>query len=260
MSEDDEIRQEKLEELGELVSNESGLFINDDEKILLRFLYFSNFDVERAFEKMKSWYKLKLNNPDWFASQVFTERQQLAMSRDVHCLLKDKDHLGRRIYILKLGNVVVGECEPWENFQVDDLWLELAMDEEETQKNGLVYIFDMKGLSLKYLRYFTPFNCKVASTKAENIPIRKMEYHVVNSGFLLNSMVTIVFPFLSGSTKQNIHFHKTNWPSLHKFISPDVLPMEYGGKLPPLDYKKLRTYISDRQARLEDIVKYGYRD
>lgn len=65
------------------------------------------------------------------------------------------------------GNVVVGEVEPWEMFQVDDLWLELAQDEPETQKNGLIFIFDMKNLSLKYLTYFTPHNCKVGSSKAE---------------------------------------------------------------------------------------------
>lgn len=258
-SKNDECTQQ-IEELQELLKSEVKLYINNDEKILLRFLYYADFDVTAAFQKMKSWFKLKFDNPNWFASQVLTDRQNLAMSRDVHCILQDRDPKGRRVYVLKLGNVVVGECEPWENFQVDDLWLELAMDEEETQKNGLVYIFDMKGLTLKYLRYFTPTNCKVASTKAENLPVRKLEYHVVNSGFLLNSMVTIVFPFLSGSTKENIFFHKSNWPSLHKHVPPEILPEEYGGKLPPLDYQHLRNYITNNRSRLEEIVSHGYKD
>lgn len=207
---------------------------------------------------MKTVYKLKLDNMQWFATSVFTDRQRMALTQDVHCLLKDRDQLGRRVYLLRLGNVAIGKVEPWENFQTDDLWLELAMDEQEAWENGLVYIFDLQGLSWKYLRYFTPHNCKVASAKAEGIPVRKMEYHVVNSSFLLNSLVTIVFPFLSGSTKENIHFHKSNWSSLHKYVTPDILPVEYGGKLPSLNYDELRNYLYEGEDRLKELVTYGY--
>ncbi|KAK9511077.1 hypothetical protein O3M35_005711 [Rhynocoris fuscipes] len=256
-SEDDKTKC--IKELKKLVDDESGLYIGEDNRILLRYLYYSNFDVGKAFAKMKSVYKLKHQNPKWYATEVMTDRQKLALSRDVHCLLKDKDQLGRRVFLLRLGNVVIGEVEPWENFQVDDLWLELAMDEPETWENGLVYIFDMQGLSFKYLRYFTPNNCKIGSCKAEGMPVRKMEYHVVNSGFLLNSMVTIVFPFLSGSTKENVHFHKNNWPSLHNYVTPDILPQEFGGKLPKLDYNELRTYLTDNEKRLRELVSYGYK-
>lgn len=248
----------KVEELRDLVKNEGNLYIGEDDGIIMRYLHFSNFDVNKAFSKMKAVYKLKFDNEKWFARTLFTERHKIAFSRNVHCLLSQRDQKGRRVYILKLGNVVIGELEPWENFEVDDLWLELAMDEPETQEKGLVYIFDMSNLSWKYLKYFTPHNCKVASTKAEGIPVRNMEYHVVNSGILLNSLVTIVFPFLSGSTKENIHFHKNNWPSLHKYVTPDILPKEYGGNQPPLNYDELRKYLYDNEKRLRELTSYGY--
>uniref|UniRef100_T1HUL4 CRAL-TRIO domain-containing protein n=3 Tax=Rhodnius TaxID=13248 RepID=T1HUL4_RHOPR len=246
----DDLQMKCLCELKKLVEAENGLHIGEDNRILLRYLYFSNFDVPKAFTKMKSVYRLKYDSRNWFATEVMTERQKLALSRNVHCLLKDKDQLGRSVYLLRLGNVVIGEVEPWENFQVDDLWLELALDDPDTWTNGLVYIFDMQGLSWKYLRYFTPQNCKIGSSKAEGIPVRKVEYHIINSGLILNSLVTIIFPFLSSSTKQNVHFHKNNWPSLHKYVTPDILPQEYGGKLTTLDYADLRCYLTDNEKRL----------
>lgn len=53
--------------------------------------------------QMKSVYRLKYDSRNWFATEVMTERQKLALSRNVHCLLKDKDQLGRSVYLLRLG-------------------------------------------------------------------------------------------------------------------------------------------------------------
>lgn len=47
-----------------------------------------------------------------------------------------------------------------------------------------------------------------------------------------------------------VHFHKNNWPSLHKYVTPDILPQEYGGKLTTLDYADLRCYLTDNEKRL----------
>jgi hypothetical protein len=48
---------------------------------------------------------------------------------------------------------------------VDDLWLEVTMEEEETQKNGLAVIVDMEGYSLKLFRWLTPQNLRNSSRK-----------------------------------------------------------------------------------------------
>jgi hypothetical protein len=48
---------------------------------------------------------------------------------------------------------------------VDDMWLEVAMEEEETQKNGLAVIVDMEGYSVKLFRWLTPQNIRISSHK-----------------------------------------------------------------------------------------------
>jgi hypothetical protein len=43
--------------------------------------------------------------------------------------------------------------------------MEVAMEEEETQKAGLAVIVDMEGYSLKLLRWLTPHNLRITSRK-----------------------------------------------------------------------------------------------
>ena len=43
--------------------------------------------------------------------------------------------------------------------------MELAMEEDETQKNGLAVIIDMEGYSLKLFRWLTPHNISVGVHK-----------------------------------------------------------------------------------------------
>jgi hypothetical protein len=36
------------------------------------------------------------------------------------------------------------------------MWMELALDEEETQKNGMAFIGDMGGLPMRIFKFLTP--------------------------------------------------------------------------------------------------------
>lgn len=256
----EEERQQAVKRLGQLVDGEPDLYIGNDEKVLLRYLYFASFNVDNAFDKLKYVFKLKRDHSDWYAQKRDPEIHDKILKRKIHTMLEDRDRKGRRVYLINLGNVVVGEFLPWLMFQTDDLWLELAMDEEETQKNGLAFIIDMAGISWKFMRYFTPTIVTVSTRKAENIPLRSIQYHLINTGVLLNTMVSIVFPFLSPATKENIHFHKGDMKSLHKFIDPEILPVEYGGSRPSIDYEMAAAkYLDPNQERLSELLSYGYK-
>jgi hypothetical protein len=47
-----------------------------------------------------------------------------------------------------------------------------------------------------------------------------------------------------------IHFHSRDWTSLHKFITPDVLPPEYGGHKPEIDFRKNQQYLYDNEEKI----------
>lgn len=65
------------------------------------------------------------------------------------------------------GRMVYGEFEPPEMFQIDDMWVLLAADHEETQRHGLVTIVDFEGMSWRFLRYYTPWYIRAGTCKLE---------------------------------------------------------------------------------------------
>ncbi|XP_054284227.1 clavesin-1-like [Macrosteles quadrilineatus] len=251
---------EAVEALKKLVEGENNLYLGKttDETILREFLNLTDFNIDKAFERIKLWFRLKAQNNQFYASKRDPNVHDIILKKEVHMMLPDRDQLGRRVYLFKLGNLVYGAHEPYEMFQVDDIWLTLALQEEETQKNGLVFLFDMDKFSWKFLRYFTPHIIRCSTAKAESIPSKHIQYHIIKAGFWINTIITLVFPFLSQATKEQVFFHKTN-ESLHTHITPSILPPEYGGTKPPLVPAQLvKDYLDPSTDRLNELLSYGY--
>jgi len=178
----------------------------------------------------------------------------------VQVLLGDRDRRGRRVYLVKIGNMDTNNkgVTIFRVTHVDDLWMEVALNEDETQKNGLAVIIDMEGYSLKLFRWLTPHNISVSSRKLYNLSFPSIDFHVVNNSLLLDTSIALVYPFLDSVVKEHIHFHNKDWPSLHKHINPEILPQEYGGHIPSLDYAKLRSVLYDNTTQLMEMFSMGY--
>lgn len=108
------------------------------------------------------------------------------------------------------------------------------------------------------MRWLAPGNVKVASTKADLLPVKHMEVHIINSSSFLNAAVNVVFPMLSQSIKDQVHFHYSNFPSLHEHLGRDVLPAEYGGVQENLSYNDLTNYLFKHEDYLNKSFIYGY--
>jgi len=50
-----------------------------------------------------------------------------------------------------------------------DLWMELTMDEEETQRNGMAVIVDTDGFPLRLFRFIKPQDAIICGLKEEVI-------------------------------------------------------------------------------------------
>lgn len=58
-----------------------------------------------------------------------------------------------------------------------------------------------------------------------------------------------------------MHFHYSDMSSLHKFIAPESLPVEYGGTGEPIDYKELQqTFLYENEGRLMEAMSYSLMD
>lgn len=251
--------QRCIERLRELLQGEKNLKIRLDDKFLLRYLRWLHFDPDVAFNKIKDLYKFRAEKKEWHCSKPPSEYEDILAS-NAQVMLGDRDRRGRRVYLVKIGNIDTNNKNHtlYRLTHVDDLWMEVAMEEDETQKNGLAVIIDMEGYSLKLFRWLTPQNISVCSRKLYNLALRQIDIHVVNTSLLLNTSITLVYPFLDSEVKEHIHFHNRDWPSLHQHINPEILPQEYGGHIPSLDYVKLRSTLHDNSQQLMEVFSMGY--
>jgi hypothetical protein len=50
---------------------------------------------------------------------------------------------------------------------MNDLWIELAMDEDETQKNGMILIIDLGGFPVRLFKFLSPKATIISALKEE---------------------------------------------------------------------------------------------
>lgn len=108
------------------------------------------------------------------------------------------------------------------------------------------------------LKWLAPGNVRVASMKAELLPIKNMEIHVVNSSTLMNTAVNLVFPLLNQSLKEQVYFHYQNYESLHEHLGRDCLPTAYGGSVENINYDDLKNFLFKNEDCLNKLLSYGY--
>lgn len=108
------------------------------------------------------------------------------------------------------------------------------------------------------LKWLAPGNVKVASTKAELIPIKNMEVHVVNSSSLMNTAINLVFPFLNQAIKEQVYFHYHNYSSLHDHLGQESLPAAYGGLADDINFHDLNNFLYKHEDFLNKSITYGY--
>jgi CRAL/TRIO domain len=108
------------------------------------------------------------------------------------------------------------------------------------------------------LKWLAPGNVRIASTKADLLPLKSMEMHVVNSSSLINTAINIVFPMLSQSIKDQVFFHYQNYPSLHEHLGREVLPQCYGGVRENVNFDELNAYLYNHENYLNKCLNYGF--
>lgn len=108
------------------------------------------------------------------------------------------------------------------------------------------------------LKWLAPGNVKVASAKAELLPLKNMEIHVVNSSTLMNTAVNLVFPLLNQALKEQVYFHYQNYDSLHEHLGRDCLPTAYGGLVENINFDDLNNFLYKNEDCLNKLLSYGF--
>lgn len=249
LSEDD-IRA-KIDSLKQLVEENAKLeSMRTDDKYLMRFLHSCKFEVDDAYKKMENLYNLVVNYPQFHQYDSPVESKHLVEDQ-MRFMLKARDKEGRSVYLCKIGNVDPSKCTVFDVIRLDDMWLESMMDDPLTQAKGFSIVIDIKGYSFGLFRWLIPSTLQFGMKKVDCLPVADIKYHVVNTSFLLDASLKIVWPFLPSRIKESIKFHSNNWDSLHKYIDSSYLPPEYGGTA-DIDYDELNEEFLSKNKEIAD--------
>ncbi|XP_050072387.1 uncharacterized protein LOC126560472 [Anopheles maculipalpis] len=252
-------RQKKINELRKLIQNYDDCERRSDDLFLCRFLYCCDWDVEEAFGRIVKLIKLKEANPEWFFHKPIATYGEL-LNRNVKFALKHRDKRGRRVFVTRLGAIDFSNMAVTDLANLDDIWFELMLNELDTLENGVTCLIDMSGYSLKSFRFLTPHNIRIGSAKTDLLPLKNIEFHVVNSSVFMNAAIAILYPMLSKKIKDQVRFHYSNWESLHEYIQPDILPQEYGGTAgKQFDFQSIYGQVLDIPNDFDRLLAYGVR-
>ncbi|OQR78406.1 alpha-tocopherol transfer protein-like [Tropilaelaps mercedesae] len=234
LGETPEIRARALQQLAEKLRTQNEFRPRMEEDYLIRFLRAKKFDVERAFSLMRNFYRCRLISPSKFLP--------------IGIGPKDVKHL----YDLRMGLILpkrnpldgsvvliaqFGDWTPESGYDLLDAYTPTALAFDYIQRNpecqlyGFRYVFNLKGLEWRYLRFLYPAVMRALVSCWQNgYPARFKGAHIVNNSRLWNVVWEITKPFLNEKVQKRVHLHASDMKSLHEFIPPEILPEEYGGK------------------------------
>ncbi|KOB70834.1 Uncharacterized protein OBRU01_14706 [Operophtera brumata] len=178
-------------------------------------------------ENIQLYYKFRLSHVE-HCRNLLPSATKSAFEHAIVSILSPRDQHGRRILLLEAGERWNPREVPLTDvFRGTQMGLEGAIKEPQTQINGVITIFDMKGLSFSHVMQFTP-----SYAKMDCVPIRLKAVHIVNQPYIFNMLFALFKPFMREKLRSRIHFHGSNKESLLAHVDANALRKRHGGSLP----------------------------
>jgi len=255
-----EWRQRDIQALRDLVQAEENLCCSTDDAFLLRFLRAKKFDYEKAFKMLQRYCAMRSRRPSSFekslpslCSDIFTYQLQT--------ILPHRDRLARRVFVFRSGRWDTTTTTPQDIFSANYLCLEMMAREQKTQISGIVALVDMADFGWYHVMQLSVSYIKsLASLIQSTFPLRIREIHIVNESYLFDIVFTLLKPFLTDKIRNRIQFHGSDLTSLHKHISPSILPREYGGDQPSFNNANMVTELNKLEEYFIGLQRNVYQN
>ncbi|CAL1283582.1 unnamed protein product [Larinioides sclopetarius] len=217
----EEIKRQSLNELKSLLTESSGLRPCLDDNFLLRFLRGARYRPNIALKRLKTYYFSRNLHQDIFQNYLPSNTLPAQALNHIKALPYRAKNLSA-VVVIKLGQTDFQNVPFIELLRLELMVFETLMQNPVTQLCGLTIIIDCDGFSQSDLSEIA--NC---------LPACYDVFHVV------------FYPM--GSDLEE----------LHNQVSPDYLPVEYGGKLPSSSLVDLNSIVNEKESYFLEQLQYG---
>ncbi|XP_054718523.1 retinaldehyde-binding protein 1-like [Uloborus diversus] len=259
LNETEERKEACLQKFRQLIAAEKNFYVRTDDSCLLSYLRGKKYDVDKAFRSMQNTYKLRLK-------KKFYDSDDNSIVHDVF----RQNYVGFLPYRAKNGSVIlVVKVGSWDTEKVSrDLFMWVlthcmihSIEDPATQVAGYTALVDVRGTGNKHLRMLTIENIMLLIYSTQScFPGRYKAIHVIGMPKFFTYAWNMVYPFIMNlKLKKRIFIHGEDLKSLHKHLSPDILPDEFGGNLGPFDNGAWHASILAKNEWCLQQRHYGYR-
>lgn len=258
-----ETRKAGFAKLSELLAENKDLNYPDTEEFMEIILRCCHWYPEGAIKLLRGIAEFRRDHEKVLQDLLPASMEKFLTEGNVVNVLKNKDHLGRRIMVVNCGKVWDPDvCPSDQVFRLFYLVHIVSQLEKSTQINGSVVVMDFDGLSMKQVKALTPAYTKRLLTFIQDaMPLRLREVHFVKQPFIFNMVWQLFKPFVKEKLKNRMFFHGADMKKLHKHIPAEFWPSNYGGTLPEIDYSGKDWYpaVVKRNQLYVDWATYGFK-
>ena len=234
LDEDDNRRAQNVQILREWLKKNPHLkSCPTDAKFLLKYLRGCKYSLEKCKKKIDITLTVRTLLPEFCSgwNPMLPEIQQ-ALACGGSLPIPGFDQKGRKVVIIRGGahdpEVMKFEAVQKASFMV----MEILEDEcEQMFITGLVIIFDMEGYGMGHFTQAPlPLMKKLQNSWEDANPLRPQSMHILRTPSFFNTFYALINTIMKEKMKQRMRVHGDDLESLHKEISKEILPKEYGGE------------------------------
>ncbi|XP_037813914.1 alpha-tocopherol transfer protein-like [Lucilia sericata] len=226
---------EDLKALRTWIEQQPHLNARLEEQFLIQYLRGCKYSLEKAKTKLDLFFTLKSKFPDLFNVTDINEARFRKINNKGFglALPQPLNEQGPRIFFLTFeGDIGKGLYDIEDLFRVMNAMHEIfIVDDSYACINGIVYILDLKNISLNMASKFTPsFLRKIVQFYEKSLPLRIKACHMLNTPGFFHSVLSILLPLLSEKLRKRMFVYGQNYTDdLEKNIPKKYLPTYLGG-------------------------------
>uniref|UniRef100_A0A2P2I6W6 Clavesin-2 n=1 Tax=Hirondellea gigas TaxID=1518452 RepID=A0A2P2I6W6_9CRUS len=233
LNEQEPNKSEALKQMQDWLNTQPHITCRRDNSFLLRFLRFQKYRLEEAKDQLIKYLKMREDNHLWFRNLDIRDPSLTTLIDGGYWFaLPEKDKAGRRVFFNRSAALDPSRNDNNEQMRAMIICFESMLEDEENQVRGFTYVMDEKDVGFSYLSLWTLGEVTKAIQCCEKtIPMRHKEVHFLNLSTALGALFEFVKSIMSDKMNSRMKVH-SSLDSLYSVVDRQILPKEYGGKVP----------------------------